>query len=505
LAWRGAQIALSALLLASCSNQADPAEDHLIRVGVAQVPPAIGNPYQGVTIPSTLALQAVFDTVTILDEKGDPQPNLALEWREETPLSWIIKLRPDVRFSNGEPMNADALLASVAHMTSKFGRMETIGSTLYQIDGAEKIDELTLRIRLNEADPLFPVHIAIWRVPAPKQWASLKLPEEAKFALGTGPFVVEQRGDGRMLLKANPYAWRKPAVDKLELVAIADATARLQAFVSGAVDMSMGLSRDAVIAVERVGGTLTTRLTPQVDFMAANTERRDVPLDDVRLRLAINYAVNREMMTTYILGGVTKPASQLSVPGAFGYDPNLKPIPYDPAKAKQLLREAGYPNGLSLQMNVSTGDVAGDAIYYQQIGNDLKKVGINLTIINRPMMRQLQDIFSGKSDGDLFNMNTRGSDPIIDYRFRSCQRPSPARQAFHCDPTLVEMTNKAAAEPNIEARRKLYAEIARYERDHPPGLILWQRPDFDAVSARVKGYSPVYDVLRLEQWQKVAS
>lgn len=491
--------------LAGCDRGAVTVGDDIIRIGVATVPPAIGSPYQGITIPSTLALQAIFDTLTTTDKDGNPLPALALSWRQETPLTWIFHLRPNVTFANGEPLTAEALLVSVAHMTSKMGRGETIGSTLYQIESAERIDDLTVRIRLNEADPLFPLHVAVWRIAAPKQWQTLKLPAGAKDAVGSGPFVIARRGEGSLLLTANPRAWRKASVGALELVTIADTTARLQAFVSGAVDVSMALPRDAGPAVERVAGRLAPRLTPQVDFIAAGTERRKVPLDDVRLRRALNYAVNRELMTKYILGNATRPASQLSVPGSFGYDPDLKPIPYDPAKARQLIREAGYPKGLSLSMAVSSGDVASDTIYYQQIGSDLKKVGINLEIVSRPINRQLQDIFLGNVSSDLFNMNTRGTDPIVDYRHRSCLRPSPARKSFHCDPVLTRMIKQATAEPDIDMRRKLYAGIARYERDNPPGIILWQRPDFDALSSRIRGYAPVQDMLRLETWQKVKS
>jgi peptide/nickel transport system substrate-binding protein len=222
----------------------------------------------------------------------------------------------------------------------------------------------------------------------------------------------------------------------------------------------------------------------------------------VRLRLALNYAVDREAMTKVILGGFTKPASQLTVPGAFGYDPTLKPIPYDPAKAKQLLKEAGYPNGLSLTASVTSGEVAGDTVYYQQIGSDLKKVGINLQIITAPKLKLLQDIFTGKIKSDLFNLNTRGTDPIIDFRHRSCLRPTPEREPYHCDPALTKLLKAAIAEPNVDTRRKLYSDIARYERDNPPGLILWQRPDFDALAASVQGYAPVQDTLRLETWRK---
>lgn len=497
---------LMGLALASCTGKQEvPAIDSPIRIGVPVIPPAIGNPYQGITVPATLALQAIFDTVTTVDAEGNAVPALAIAWHQEGERSWIFKLRPGVTFSNGEPFDATALVESAAHMTSKKGQGETIGSTLYQIESAERVDDLTVRIRLNEPDPLLPLHVAVWRIPAPKHWKTLKMPAGARDAIGSGPFVLARRQDGRLLLNANPRAWRKPQSTGIELIMIPDSTARLQAFVSGAVDMSMVVQIDAKPAVEEAGGALMTRLTPQVDFIGFLTERRDTPLDDVRVRRALNMAVNRDMLAKYILGGTTVPTGQLSVPGAFGYVKDLAPITYDPEGARRLLAEAGYAKGLKLSMMVTAGEVAGDTLYYQQIGTDLKRVGVDVEIRGRPATRQMQDLFSGKIDVDLFSWNTRGTDPLNDYRHRSCLRPTEARQPFHCDPALTELLRRALAENNVERRRQLYGEVARYERDSPGGLMLWQRPDFDVVAPWIRGYAPLQDALFLEQLHRAVA
>lgn len=463
------------------------------------MPPAIGNPYQGVTIPTTAALQLIFDTVTTLDAVGEPAPGLAVSWRQIDPLTWEYQLRPGIVFSNGEPLTVDALVESVRHMKSKRGRAETIGSMLAQIDSVEPVGELTARLHLTEPDPLLPWHTTVWRIPAPAHWRTLKLPTGARNALGTGPYTLAGRQEGRLVLKANARSWRKAASPVIELLMIPDATARLQAFVSGAVDVAMVLSLDNRAAAERAGGRLHTRLTPQVDFIAFQTERHpDSPLQDDRVRRALNMAVDRQLLTRYVLGGAIEPASQLNVPDAFGYDPALAPLPYDPSAARRLLAEAGHADGLRLKMIVTTGEVAGDTVYLQQIGADLKKVGVEVEIRARPSARQLQEIFSGNVRGDMFSFNTRGNDPLNDYRHRSCVDSSTGRLPFHCDAALTAIVKAAAAELDLERRRRRYAGIASFEREHPPGILLWQRPDFAAVSARVEGYAPIGDNLRLE-------
>jgi peptide/nickel transport system substrate-binding protein len=497
---------VATLFVTACESRQAGTDRSALRIAVPNIPPAIGNPYQGVTVPPTLALQAVFDTLTGVDERGSPTPGLALAWRELEPLVWEFELRPGVRFSNGEVFDARALVVSLEHMQSKRGRGETIGSMLPQIERIETLAPLRVRIHLNEPDPLLPLHASVWRVPAPAHWKSLKLPAGARFALGSGPYVIAARGDGRLLLRENPLAWRKPATPVIELLMIPDKTARLQAFISGAVDMALVVSFDDRAAAVRGGGRMVPRATTLVDFLGFRTlDNAGTPLADPRVRRALNMAVNRELLTRYLLGDATRPASQLNVPGGFGFDPSLPPLPYDPAGARRLLAAAGYPQGLTLTMAVTTGEVAGDALYYQQIGTDLAAIGVRLETRSRPPSRQLQEVFSGNIGADLFSWNTRGLDLLMDFRHRSCLKPSESRRPFHCDPQLTSQLRTAMTEEDAALRLAHYRAIAAYERDHPPGILLWQRPDFDVIGADIDGYAPIQDHLHLERIHRRAA
>jgi len=340
---------------------------------------------------------------------------------------------------------------------------------LAQIEAVDPVCELTVRLRTAEADPLLPWHTTVWRIPAPAHWRTLKLPAGARNALGTGPYMLAGRQEGRLVL---------------------------QAFVSGAVDLAMVPSLDNKAAAERNGGRLHTRLTPQVNFVAFQAERRpDSALQDARVRRALNMAVDRRVLTQYVLGSAIEPASQLNVPGAFGYDP---------AAARRLLAEAGHADGLRLKMIVTTGVLTGDTVYLQQIGVDLKKVGVEVEVRTRPSARQLQEIFSGNLRGDPFSFSTRGNDPLNDYRHRACMDGSTLRLPFHCEAALTAILKAAASQLGVERRKTYNAAIARYERDHPPGILLWRRPDFDVVSSRIEGYAPIGDNLRLEQARRSA-
>jgi peptide/nickel transport system substrate-binding protein len=367
-----------------------------------------------------------------------------------------------------------------------------------QVVRAEPIDDLTVRVHLSEADGLFPLHAASWRVPAPKAYAETLRDVFDAAPVGTGPFKVVDWIANKVTMTANRASWRPPKLDGLEIVEAPDETARLQTFLSGAAAFVMGVTPENRAEIEARGGKMVTRKTLMVHFYGYNTTR-ETPLKDPRVRLALNLSVNRDAITKTVLLGSTVPASQLAVPGTFGYADELKPYPYDPARAKKLLAEAGFPKGLSLTLGMASGLRPSDAANAQQAAEDLAKIGVKLTIRANIQQKQQLDMFTGKLGVDLFTMFTRSVDAMADYRHRTCLHPVPARLPFHCDPAIVDVAKSATAETDLVKRAALYRQVATMEHDSPAGLILWQGAEFDALSPRITGYDPAYDLLRLDE------
>ena len=138
-----------------------------------------------------------------------------------------------------------------------------------------------------------------------------------------------------------------------------------------------------------------------------------------------------------------------------------------------------------------------DTLYFQQIAFELEKVGVKLELLQRTVMRQSQDMFAGKIDTDFLTMFSRGSDPIADYRLRTCAGLTPGRAGFHCDPDVTAATKAALAELDLTKRAALYRRLAQLEQASPPGIILWQGLEFDALGKDVSGYAPYPDYLNL--------
>ena len=209
-------------------------------------------------------------------------------------------------------------------------------------------------------------------------------------------------------------------------------------------------------------------------------------------------------MITAFLQGEAEPLAQLAYPGAFGYDPNLPPYGYDPERAKALLAEAGYPDGLDLVATVASR-VANDLLYFQQVALDLAKIGVNMELRGKPPFQNMQDLFFGNTTGEVISMTVRGADPLMAYRHRVCQGILPDRSPYHCDeallPVLAEARNQVSAEAALPFYRQVNGrQVMAHERENPPGIILWQGIDFDGLSSRVTGYAPVQDVMNFEDF-----
>ncbi len=153
-------------------------------------------------------------------------------------------------------------------------------------------------------------------------------------------------------------------------------------------------------------------------------------------------------------------------------------------------------------MGVAVGTRASDTLYYQQIAADLQKVGVTLELLSRPQQTQMQDVFFGKLNVDMFTMFARGFDALQDYRHRTCGGLTQGRAAFHCDPKVVPALKAALAENNAAKREVLYRQVAKLERENPPGIMLWQGVEFDGLARGITGYAPVFEDLRLQLIEK---
>lgn len=487
----------AALVTLVSFTTASVAAEKTVTVGTSLIGQNRGHAYQAITMPAVMPLLTIYDTLTMVNDDGSIGPGLAMTWESEDALTWRFTLREGVSFSNGVPFTSDAIVRSVKHMReAPDAGTWTISTTLYQVESAHAVDALTVDVVLNQRDALFPLHATVWRIPEPGAWESLSRPDYQNNPVGTGPFKVERWSEGRVVMSAFEESWRAPKLDGLTFVAIPDQTARLQGILSGAVDFVVGLGPDDKYLLEAEGGRLALRNMTTVQFLAFLTVNGG-PVVDARVRLAMNHAVNRQAIIDTMLQGAAVPVSQIAYPGAFGYNPDLQPYEYDPDKAKALLDDAGFPDGVDVVATVASRG-ANDLLYFQQVALDLAKVGVRLELRTKPAFQNTQDLFFGKAEGDMVSLFARGPDPLNAYRHRVCQGILNDRSPYHCDEDLIPLLNLARDQISAEAALPYFHAVLAHERDDPPGLVLWQGVDFDGLSANLVGYAPVQDVMNFE-------
>ncbi len=473
--------------------------DKVLTIGTPILTPNGANPYQALGYPSILALTAIFDPLAVIDTQGQVHPWLALDWSSDNSIDWLITLREDVVFSNGRKLDASVLVESVRHMKTTAGRSETVGSNLADIATIKPVSEYQVLVTLAAPDPIFFVRLSLWRIPEPVTFKDAEKNGHRGFAAGTGPFKPLERSADRIVLVADDTSWRAPRLDRLVIVQIADQIARAQALASGDIDIALEMGVGGTRQLDDMNARLVPRRVRSIPFVGFALEHvGPTPLEDRRVRQALNYAVNKRLIADVLFQGMVEPMGQLALPGAVGYDPTLKPYEYNPDKARQLLAEAGYPDGFDVTFRSSA--TGADALTYtQQIAADLAAVNVRATLQLAPATRMTTRLFHGKLDAELFSIGGRGLAPARDYRFRACLGLVGRFKPFFCDDVANELIAQARSSASFQDMEQAMRAAMRREHENPPGIFLWDGRAFDGVADHVRGFQSHMDFIELHK------
>lgn len=291
------------------------------------------------------------------------------------------------------------------------------------------------------------------------------------------------KGISTLRNKANIIAARVIDDETLEV------STKTPAFESNQIDLAFEVSPGSRSRVESANGKLVISSTPQNINLMFFQNRPGTPLHDVRVRMALNYAVDKEAFVDTILGGLTVPAGQPAARAVNGYNPTIKAYPYDPAKARQLLAEAGYGNGLELKAEAVV-NVAERREIYSQVALDAAKVGVKITIAEITLPDLIKRVRDTSKLASLFGFNY-GSEPTMDVmRSLNALHSCNTRTKWTCFPD-IEATIKAANEEfDVDKRREMLKQINQHYHDQASAIFLYEEVQIDAVANKVKGYAP---------------
>lgn len=398
----GVALALAAgiILTACAASEPTPAENpgsvrgEALRLGIVQEPLS-WDPSQAHVGHLLQPYQAVYDTLILREPDGALSPMLATEWSYNEDLTELtLELRSDVTFSDGEAFDAEAVKANIENFKNGNGRQ---AGQLASLEAVEVVDEDTVVLDLSEPDPALEYYLsqAAGLMGSP---AAIGTEGIATLPVGSGPYVMEAASSvagSQYVFTAREDYWSPELqkFDRLELKVLTDVTARVNALLSGQVDATLVDARTAA-QVEAGGKTLSSN---QVDWTGLLLLDRDGTLNpalgDVRVRQAINYAFDRETMLEQLQLGYGTVTHQVFGPESGAYVDELdERYPYDPEKARELLEEAGYGDGLEIVMPTFPGLEAFVPLLTQQLAD----VGITLVAESIPVQNVQSDIASGK-------------------------------------------------------------------------------------------------------------
>ena len=366
-----------------------------------------------------------------------------------------------------------------------------VGWELRRVSEIAAPDARTLIFTTREPDPVLPNRLTSAMMVDPHAWRELGRQGFSRTPLGTGSYQSRdwQNRNGAVLLTANPYAWRPPGISRVEIYPLRDHASRLQAALSGQLDITMSLRPEQLHAFRDRGFTVHANILRQIVAFAFDAVGHpDSPIADVRVRQALNHAVDRRAISEDILQGFAPPASQGSAPGVFCHNPRIKPYPYDPRKARALLAEAGYPQGFSLEVQVVTGTYPNDLEIFAKVQQDLAAVGVDMAFRSTLFSDWIRQFFSGVWRTEVFTLawNTAPhNDALRPMEQYSCLKTRP----FFCDDTLTARLAAAGREMDSQRREALLQELALEFRRRAPSLLLLEYGHMWVVAPGLRGFS----------------
>jgi peptide/nickel transport system substrate-binding protein len=487
-------LASLAAILTLCSSCL---ADSVLRVGLFGLPRGLGNPFSSTAISDMHTWAAIFDSLTRVDGNARVQPALATSWRALDENTWLFELRRDVRFSNGESLDAAAVVATVDYLLSDQAAGLSVAREFTAIKSARAVASHTLEIRTHQPTIIMPALMAGMRIVAPAHWKRLGSQGFAAAPVGSGPFAVQSWGAARVRLTAFKNSWRAPELERLELNEILDPSARRQGVESGRLDIALALSSDDLIQLERSGARGHASAGGGVTSLTFITQREG-PLQDQRVRQALNYAVDKDTLVNVLLGGLTRPAGQPVPHYALGFNPDIAPYPYDPARARALLAEAGFEDGFDFVAEVVPSGPHSNPAFYAFIAQQLAEVGVGLEVRGIPASQLISKAISGNFAGTAFAM-TFDAKPYLDGQraisMHSCLRTVP----WHCDRQLMPLIEAAQVEFDAQHRESLLQDIMRAYHDDPPALYLFEAVYIDGIGQRVHNYNPVNGIINYHE------
>lgn len=337
------------------------------------------DPHFSRTSPGQNTASHIFEGLTAIDANMQVIPALATEWKNLDPLTWEVKLRPDVKFHDGSSFDAQDVMTTVARIPKVENSAASFESNVAMIDKIEAVDPLTLKITTKTPTPNLMEQLgSVYILPSELGDTIASRDFDAgKAAIGTGPYKYGKwTPNERLTLTAFDGYWgEKPAFSDVTIRFIPNDAGRVSALIAGDVDVIDSVPAGDLGAIEsRMDENIVRKTSGRMIYIGLDADREDSPfvkgkdgkaipnpLRDPKVRRALSMMIDRQQISDRIMDGTATPTGQMVPEGFVGYTPSV-PVPgYDVAGAKALLAEAGLPDGFTITLHGPNNRYQNDA------------------------------------------------------------------------------------------------------------------------------------------------
>jgi len=488
------------LLLSACTHKPDPNT----LVMIIESSPTNLDPRVGVDAQSERIDELLFDSLVRRDEHFNLKPWLADSWEIPDPRTYIFHLHHGVRFHNGQALTAcDVKWTFDSLISGKLRSAKT--STYAPIDHIDAPDDYTVVFHLKE--PFAPL---LWNL---SDGAIEIVPYGSgedfnRHPVGSGPFrFVSAQQDKEVVIERNPDYWATPAkLERVRFTVIPDATTRALELRKQSADIAINaLTADTVVALQR-DRALTVMRSPGTIYAYLAMNLRDPILKDVRVRRAIAYAINAQPIIHYLLRDQAQPAYSVLPPQHWAYDGDVEKYPHDPARARQILDDAGYRpvngNGTRFHITMKTSTEESTRLLAAVLQQQLRAAGIELDIRGLEFATFFSDITKGAYQFHSLRWIGGNLDPdIFEHIFGSNSfAPKRANRTFYSNLRVDELIKEGRSTIDQQKRKVIYDEIQQIVAEDLPYINLWYLDNVLVHTNRVRGIemspSGNYDFLR---------
>ena len=480
-------VALVALAAVSSAHAQDRSKTKEVVIGLGAEPRTM----LAVTIvdwTTNAQLEHIYDRLLDRDAKTlKPKPMLATAWRIVNDTTWEFTLRKGVKFHNGEPFDAQSVKATMEYLQDPNTKSH-YAAYWKLVKDVQVVDPYTVRFVTEKPWPslIDRVSLTDFLVMPAKALKELGPAKLAEKPIGTGPFkFVEWRRDERFVVERNPDYWAGPAdVSRVTFRFIPEFSARMAALLSGEIDIMKDVPPHVVEAIERSGrAKVRSAVSSRINYLAL-VNLKPGPMQDLRVRRAINHAVDVDELIAQVLKGraskICGPLSPANVDFA-----KVDCYKYDPARAQALFKEAGIdPKTLTLTLDTPSGRYPLDKDVSLAIGAQLQRLGITTNVVVNEWGTHLDKI-KNRNTGEMFFLGWGPSvfgQGVIEPLFQANQTYS----SYGNNKAIDEEIARTISIVDPKGRATAYAKVAQMIRDEAPWVPLWQQHDLYGVAQSVE-------------------